>query len=212
MNYCACLEFAYSLKSWINTKSPRLPDLHPGAQSNLITCFRAEPLMQLFSNILVDRVTVQLYSYLWTPRGLRQSPVETWRVLVTAPSWPKFCEGGLCDITASGAWQNGSMPVATHKIIPQQTRTRATLARMPTLRPLPHPLPSQASGRAFGNVSDKQRGLPVGKGLLVRWWQVSGRRGKIKHHSDRPLLPTPPKTPQTFLCCQLVSINPSARV
>lgn len=152
--------------------------------------------MQLFSNILVDRVTVQLYSYLWIPRGLQQS---TWRVLVTAPSWPKFCEGGLCDITASGAWQNGSMPVATHKIIPKQTRTRTTLARVPTLRPFPHPLPSQASGRAFENVSNKQRGLPVGKGLLVRWWQVSGRRGKIKHITlTSPSSPRPQKRPKRF--------------
>lgn len=29
--------------------------------------------MQLFSNIPVDRVAVQLYSYLWTPRRLQQS-------------------------------------------------------------------------------------------------------------------------------------------
>ncbi len=107
--------------------------------------------------------------------------VETWWGSVTAPSWPKFCKGGLGDITASGAWQTASTPVATHEIISDRRGQGPSWLALPPDALLPHPLPSHEAGWAFGKVSNAQRASPKGKLLPVRWWQVSGRGEKIKH-------------------------------
>lgn len=159
------VERTYSLVVWLNADS-RLFHListarsfYPGARSNLFTCFRADPLMQLFSYpcwwcnyaaVLLSLPPRGFYLESWAVH-LRRDEVQ-----VTAPSWTKSCKDGLCGIGAVTNRQHASSKSQNHL-----WQTKANLALMPTW--CPFTLPSAITRRWLGFQKGVKRAACVAK-------------------------------------------------